>query len=93
MRRIVTFNWVTADGYFAAADGNLDWVVPDEEQAKAAAKDISNIDTSCLGVGLMKSSKSSGRLLLSPPMEQFPTPMTRPDDLRSTAQLPSGSTE
>ena len=37
-RRIVMFNWMTANGYFAGADGNLDWVVPDEEQAKAAAK-------------------------------------------------------
>ena len=25
-RRIVTFHWVTADGHFAAVDGNLDWV-------------------------------------------------------------------
>jgi hypothetical protein len=31
MRRIVMFNWLTADGYFAGLDGNLDWVVPDEE--------------------------------------------------------------
>ena len=37
MRRIVMFNWLTADGYFAGPDGNLEWVVPDEEQAKAAA--------------------------------------------------------
>jgi dihydrofolate reductase len=48
-RRIVTFNWVTADGYFAGLDGNLDWVVPDEEQAKAAAKDISRFDTVLFG--------------------------------------------
>ena len=32
------FNWVTADGYFAGPDGNLEWVVPDEAQAKAAAE-------------------------------------------------------
>jgi dihydrofolate reductase len=31
MRKIVMWNQVTADGYFAAPDGNLDWVVPDEE--------------------------------------------------------------
>ncbi|HEY7163807.1 MAG TPA: dihydrofolate reductase family protein [Candidatus Binatia bacterium] len=48
-RRIVTFNWVTADGYFAGPDGNLDWVVPDEEQAKAAAKGITNFDTVLFG--------------------------------------------
>lgn len=45
----MTFNWVTADGYFAAADGNLDWVVPDEEQARAAAEDISAFDTVVFG--------------------------------------------
>jgi dihydrofolate reductase len=48
-RRIVTFNWVTADGYFAGADGNLDWVVPDEEQVKTAAKDIVKFDTVLFG--------------------------------------------
>ena len=36
MRRIVAFNNVSADGYFSAADGNLDWVVPDNELAAAA---------------------------------------------------------
>jgi len=45
MRRIVMFNWVTADGYFAGPSGDLDWVVPDEEQAKMSAKDISGFDT------------------------------------------------
>jgi len=39
-RRIVMFNWMTANGYFAGADGNLDWVLPDEEQAKAALDGI-----------------------------------------------------
>ncbi len=48
-RRIVMFNWVTADGYFAGPDGNLDWVVPDAEQAKAAAEDIPNFDTVLFG--------------------------------------------
>jgi dihydrofolate reductase len=48
-RRIVTFDWVSADGYFAAPDGNLDWVVPDDEQAKAAAEDIPNFDTVLFG--------------------------------------------
>jgi dihydrofolate reductase len=45
----VTFDWVTADGYFAGPDGNLDWVVPDEEQAKAAAESISGFDTALFG--------------------------------------------
>ena len=49
MRRIVMFNWVTADGYFAGTSGDLDWVVPDEEQAQIAAKDISGFDTVLFG--------------------------------------------
>jgi len=48
-RRIVMFNWVTADGYFAGTDGNLDWVVPDQEQTKAAAAEITNFDTVLFG--------------------------------------------
>src|SRR3954454_14185230 len=27
MRKIIVFNRVSADGYFAGSDGNLDWVV------------------------------------------------------------------
>jgi dihydrofolate reductase len=49
MRRIVMFNWVTADGYFAGPDGNLQWVVPDEEQSKAAAESIHGFDTILFG--------------------------------------------
>jgi dihydrofolate reductase len=48
-RQIVMFSWLTADGYFAGPDGNLDWVVPDEEQAKAAAADIARVDTVLFG--------------------------------------------
>jgi dihydrofolate reductase len=49
MRRIVLFNWVTADGYFAGPAGELDWVVPDDEQAKMAARDIAGFDTALFG--------------------------------------------
>jgi dihydrofolate reductase len=49
MRRIVMFNWITADGYFAGPSGDLDWVVADEEQAKMAANDISGFDTVLFG--------------------------------------------
>jgi dihydrofolate reductase len=49
MRRIVMFNWLTADGYFAAPDGNLNWVVPDDEQATAAAAGIAGVDTVLFG--------------------------------------------
>src|SRR4029450_468114 len=48
-RRIVMFNWMTADGFFTAADGNLDWVVPDDEQTKAAVASMPNADTLLLG--------------------------------------------
>lgn len=37
MRRIVLFDRVSADGYFAAPDGNLNWVVSDEELDRSAA--------------------------------------------------------
>jgi len=49
MRRIVMYNWVTADGYFVGRSGDLDWVVPDEERAKMAAKNISSFDTVLFG--------------------------------------------
>jgi dihydrofolate reductase len=49
MRHIIMFNWVTADGYFAGTDGNLDWVIADDEQSKTAAEAISTLDTVIFG--------------------------------------------
>src|SRR5882724_5557799 len=49
MRRIVMFNWLTADGYFSGPDGNLNWVVPDDEQARAAVASIATSDTVIFG--------------------------------------------
>jgi dihydrofolate reductase len=49
MRRIVMFSWVTADGYFAGADGNLNWIVPAKEHARAAAEGIAGFDTVLFG--------------------------------------------
>ena len=49
MRRIMMFNHVTADGYFAGSDGNLNWVVPDEEIDQAAVQRMPTIDTIVLG--------------------------------------------
>ena len=40
MRRIVAFNRVSADGYFSAPDGNLNWVVPEEEIDKQATHGV-----------------------------------------------------
>jgi dihydrofolate reductase len=49
MRRIVMFNRVSADGYFAAADGNLDWVVQDGEVDREAASSIPGFDAMLFG--------------------------------------------
>jgi dihydrofolate reductase len=43
------FNWVSADGFFAAPDGNLRWVVPDPAQVKAAVEAIPRFDTILFG--------------------------------------------
>jgi dihydrofolate reductase len=37
MRKIVAFDKVSADGYFATAEGRLDWTVPEPELEKANA--------------------------------------------------------
>lgn len=49
MRRIVMFNHVSADGFFASADGNLDWVSSDPELDKASAGSLGQFDTMLLG--------------------------------------------
>jgi dihydrofolate reductase len=84
-RRIVTFNWVTADGYFAGADGNLDWVVPDEEQARAAAEGISAFDRVVFGRRTYERFEGSGGRPSSTSSAPFQTPIIRDDDRRNTA--------
>ncbi len=49
MRRIVAFNRVTADGYFAAADGNLSWAVPDPELDQTASAGMPGTDMILFG--------------------------------------------
>ena len=49
MRRIVMFNRVTADGFFAGPDGNLDWIVPDEEIDKTGAQGVPSTDAFLFG--------------------------------------------
>jgi dihydrofolate reductase len=49
MRPIIAFNRLSADGYFAGADGNLDWTVPDDELDSAAAKSLPGADTILFG--------------------------------------------
>ncbi len=48
MRRIVAFNHVSADGCFASAAGDLNWVVPDEEIGRAAAQATAGPDNMIL---------------------------------------------
>jgi hypothetical protein len=45
MRRIIAFDHVSADGYFATEDGKLDWVVPDEELAQFNLRNMAEADT------------------------------------------------
>lgn len=49
MRRIVMFNHVTTDGYFAGADGGLSWVVPDDDVARAGLEGMPECDTILFG--------------------------------------------
>ena len=49
MRRIVMFNRVTADGFFAATDGNLNWAVPEPALDQEAARALSGTGAMLLG--------------------------------------------
>jgi dihydrofolate reductase len=49
MRRIITFNNVSADGYFAAPDGNLNWVINDDEIFMSSQERNPNVDTMLFG--------------------------------------------
>jgi dihydrofolate reductase len=49
MRRIVTFNRVTADGFFSGPHGNLDWAVPEPALDRSAAESLSGADAMLFG--------------------------------------------
>ena len=49
MRRIIMFNRVSADGYFAAADGNLNWTIPEPELDQMAARASQGVGTLLFG--------------------------------------------
>ena len=49
MRRILVFDNVTADGYFADTRGSLDWVMPNDQVFRAAAESHERIDTMLFG--------------------------------------------
>ena len=49
MRRIIAFDHVSADGFFAAEDGKLDWVVSDEELTQFNLANMVNADAILFG--------------------------------------------
>ena len=49
MRRIIVFDHLSADGYFATEDGKLDWVVPDEELTQSNLRNMAEADTILFG--------------------------------------------
>ena len=49
MRQIVVFDRVSADGYYAASDGNLNWAVPEPELDKGAAGGLTGAGTMLFG--------------------------------------------
>jgi dihydrofolate reductase len=49
MRKIIVFNRVTADGYFASATGGLDWAVPDAQVDREAAENMPMAGAMLLG--------------------------------------------
>ena len=48
-RKIVVFDRISADGCFSAADGALDWAVPDADLDKGAAGKLGDSDTMLFG--------------------------------------------
>jgi dihydrofolate reductase len=49
MRQLMMFNRVSADGYFATDDGQLDWAVPDDAIDQAGAARLHEVDTMLFG--------------------------------------------
>jgi hypothetical protein len=88
-RRLAMFNWMTANGCFAGADGNLDWVVPDEQQSKAAVDGIPLFDTVLFGHRTTNSSRNSGTTLSTTP-PRHRTRTISDNQLGSTAKYPFG---
>jgi dihydrofolate reductase len=49
MRKIITTTWVTLDGFIAGPNGEMDWVIVDEEMGKYEDDLLSAADTLLLG--------------------------------------------
>ena len=64
MRKIIFSIEVSLDGFIAGADGNLDWVIPDEELHEYASDLLRGTDLNLYG---RKMYETSGGLLASRP--------------------------
>jgi hypothetical protein len=53
MRRIIAFDHVSADGYFATADGNLDWVVSDEALTESNLQNMAEAEPPTCSLGAL----------------------------------------
>ncbi len=49
MRKLIVFNLISLDGFFAGVDGNIDWHMVDDEFNKFAAEQTSNFGTIIFG--------------------------------------------
>src|SRR5690348_5774807 len=72
-RRIVMFNRITPEGFFATADGQLDWVVPEPKIDKDAAKRLDAGGTVLFGRKTYEMFASFWPLVLRDP-ERAPSP-------------------
>jgi dihydrofolate reductase len=73
MRKIVMFNLVSADGYFARRDGSLDWFVWDADLDRFSAETIQRFDTVLLG-------RTTYQLFADYWPRAAKDPATKPDD-------------
>jgi dihydrofolate reductase len=49
MRKIITTTWISLDGFVAGPNGEMDWVIVDEEMGKYEDEIVSAADTLLLG--------------------------------------------
>jgi dihydrofolate reductase len=85
MRRIVAFNHVSADGYFAAPDGGLGWVVQDPELDRTIMADADRMAATAGGPAV------SGTILFGRrTYEQFESFWPHALDASETAPNPHG---